>query len=160
MKLLARLFSLSNLSVFLIIVCVGAMVGKFVIARRIANSQQATLAQAAVAPRQPALQPAAAATQPTPQQVATAGQTRHYYIAADEVEWDYAPSGMNRITGQPFDDTANVFVQGGDGWLVAILLSSYRPGDRMTLAQPATRSAFMSWFGELARIPVLAQSMS
>lgn len=45
---------------------------------------------------------------------ATARQTRTYFIAADEVEWDYAPSGMNQITGQPFDDVANIFVQGGN----------------------------------------------
>ncbi|HNP70422.1 MAG TPA: multicopper oxidase domain-containing protein [Kouleothrix sp.] len=44
---------------------------------------------------------------------ATTGQTRHYYIAADVVQWDYAPSGKNLITGQPFDDAANVFVQPG-----------------------------------------------
>ncbi len=25
--------------------------------------------------------------------------TQTYYIAADEVVWDYAPSGMDRITG-------------------------------------------------------------
>ena len=30
------------------------------------------------------------------------GQTRTYYIAPDEVTWDYAPGGVNRITGQPF----------------------------------------------------------
>jgi hephaestin len=40
-------------------------------------------------------------------------QTRTYYIAADEVEWDYAPAGMNLITGMPFDDAANVFVANG-----------------------------------------------
>jgi FtsP/CotA-like multicopper oxidase with cupredoxin domain len=45
---------------------------------------------------------------------ATASKIRHYYIAADEVEWDYAPSGINKITGQPFDDDANVFVQAGE----------------------------------------------
>ena len=37
-------------------------------------------------------------------------QTRTYYIAADEVDWDYAPQGKNMITGQPFGDTENVFV--------------------------------------------------
>ena len=36
-----------------------------------------------------------------------------YYIAADEIPWDYAPSGMNQITGRPFDEAANVFVQSG-----------------------------------------------
>jgi FtsP/CotA-like multicopper oxidase with cupredoxin domain len=46
---------------------------------------------------------------------AAVSKTRHYYIAADEVDWDYAPSGINKITGQPFDDEANVFVQRGEG---------------------------------------------
>ena len=32
------------------------------------------------------------------------GATRLHYIAADEVDWDYAPSGQNQITGEPFDD--------------------------------------------------------
>src|SRR3954449_10398920 len=41
-------------------------------------------------------------------------QTRTYYIAADEVNWDYAPQGKNMITGQPFGDEENVFVQQGD----------------------------------------------
>jgi hephaestin len=39
--------------------------------------------------------------------------TRTYYIAADEVEWNYAPQGRNAITGRPFDDAANVFVARG-----------------------------------------------
>ena len=42
-----------------------------------------------------------------------AATTRTYYIAADSVTWDYAPTGNNGITGQPFDDTANVFVAAG-----------------------------------------------
>jgi FtsP/CotA-like multicopper oxidase with cupredoxin domain len=42
-----------------------------------------------------------------------AAQTRTYFIAADEVQWDYAPSGINQITGQPFDEAANVFVANG-----------------------------------------------
>jgi len=41
------------------------------------------------------------------------GKTRTYFIAADEVQWDYAPSGKNLITGKPFDDVANVFVAPG-----------------------------------------------
>jgi hephaestin len=47
--------------------------------------------------------------------VATAagGVTRTYYVAADEVAWDYAPSGANKITGRPFGDTENVFMQNG-----------------------------------------------
>jgi FtsP/CotA-like multicopper oxidase with cupredoxin domain len=41
------------------------------------------------------------------------GQTHTYYIAADEVAWDYAPTGRNQITGQPFNGVANVYVQRG-----------------------------------------------
>jgi FtsP/CotA-like multicopper oxidase with cupredoxin domain len=41
------------------------------------------------------------------------GVTRTYFIAADEVTWDYAPLGFNNITGEPFDDTANIYVQNG-----------------------------------------------
>ena len=44
---------------------------------------------------------------------AIAGTTRTYYIAADEVDWDYAPSGSNQITGRPFGDAENVFVANG-----------------------------------------------
>ena len=44
---------------------------------------------------------------------AAAPHTRTYYIAADEVQWNYAPTGSNQITGEAFDDTANVFVQNG-----------------------------------------------
>jgi FtsP/CotA-like multicopper oxidase with cupredoxin domain len=42
---------------------------------------------------------------------ASAAANRVYYIAADEVDWDYAPSGMNLITGQPFGEVENVFVE-------------------------------------------------
>src|SRR3954452_17467955 len=41
-------------------------------------------------------------------------QVRTYYIAADEVDWNYAPQGKNMITGQPFTDDENVFVKNGD----------------------------------------------
>ena len=27
--------------------------------------------------------------------------TRHYYIAAEDVTWDYAPSGLNLVEGRP-----------------------------------------------------------
>jgi len=45
--------------------------------------------------------------------IAAVGPVRRYFVAADEVVWDYAPTGINKITGQPFDDVANVFVANG-----------------------------------------------
>ena len=46
-------------------------------------------------------------------EAASRGRTRTYFIAADEVRWDYAPLGFNNITGQPFGEAENVFVQQG-----------------------------------------------
>jgi len=40
---------------------------------------------------------------------APAGHVRTYYIAADEVRWNYAPSGMNETMGRPFDAIERVY---------------------------------------------------
>jgi FtsP/CotA-like multicopper oxidase with cupredoxin domain len=40
-------------------------------------------------------------------------KTRTYYIAADPVDWDYAPKGISEISGKPFNDDENVFVGQG-----------------------------------------------
>jgi len=37
------------------------------------------------------------------QQSQPAGQTRTYYIAADVVDWNFAPSGMDQIHGTKYD---------------------------------------------------------
>jgi manganese oxidase len=39
------------------------------------------------------------------------GTTRHYYVSADEVVWDYAPTGRNQVSGQPFGEQEDVFVR-------------------------------------------------
>ncbi len=44
---------------------------------------------------------------------AGAPMTRTYYVAAEEVAWDYAPSGGNRITGQPFEGIAEFVATSG-----------------------------------------------
>jgi hypothetical protein len=38
-------------------------------------------------------------------------RTRSYFIRAEEVRWNYAPAGRDRVTGRPFGDDAKVFVQ-------------------------------------------------
>ncbi len=53
-----------------------------------------------------------------------AAKTVTYFVAADEVAWDYAPSGKNLITGQPFDDEANVFVQNGNDRIGKVYLKA------------------------------------
>lgn len=41
------------------------------------------------------------------------GKTRTYYVAADEVNWDYAPSGRDEAMGMPFDPIAKSFTESG-----------------------------------------------
>lgn len=41
------------------------------------------------------------------------GKTRTYYIAADEVNWNYAPSGRDEAMGMPFDKISNLYTQPG-----------------------------------------------
>ena len=40
---------------------------------------------------------------------------RVYYVAAEELEWDYAPTGRDRMMGRPFDEDQEVFVVPGPG---------------------------------------------
>ncbi|HKS06798.1 MAG TPA: multicopper oxidase domain-containing protein [Gemmatimonadaceae bacterium] len=40
---------------------------------------------------------------------------RTYYIAADEVDWDYAPSGKNLITNGPFEGMAKRYMEPAPG---------------------------------------------
>jgi hypothetical protein len=50
------------------------------------------------------------------QQVApkpSGGHVRTYYVAADEVEWDYAPHGIDHMTGKPFEGFAMVHTERG-----------------------------------------------
>jgi manganese oxidase len=41
------------------------------------------------------------------------GRVRTYYVAADEVVWDYAPEGMDHMTGKPFAGYAKVHTESG-----------------------------------------------
>ncbi len=43
----------------------------------------------------------------------SAGRVRTYYIAAEETEWDYAPLGIDMMTGKPFEGTAAAYTQPG-----------------------------------------------
>jgi manganese oxidase len=41
------------------------------------------------------------------------GRTRVYYIAADEVEWNYAPSGLDKMMGMEFTGLAKEYTERG-----------------------------------------------
>ena len=40
-------------------------------------------------------------------------KVRTYYVAADEVDWDYAPGGVNKMMGMKFDGYSKIFVERG-----------------------------------------------
>lgn len=42
-----------------------------------------------------------------------AAQTRTYFVAAVNLDWDYAPTGINQISGNTFGKSENVYVQSG-----------------------------------------------
>jgi manganese oxidase len=43
----------------------------------------------------------------------SAGKTHNYYVAADEVEWNYAPDGVNKMMGMKFEGYPKVFTEQG-----------------------------------------------
>jgi manganese oxidase len=45
--------------------------------------------------------------------VAAPGKVHTYYVAVDEVEWNYAPDGVNKMMGMKFEGYAKVFTEQG-----------------------------------------------
>jgi FtsP/CotA-like multicopper oxidase with cupredoxin domain len=41
------------------------------------------------------------------------GKTRAYYVAVDEINWDYMPMGMDQMTGKPYDHMAMMWAEQG-----------------------------------------------
>jgi FtsP/CotA-like multicopper oxidase with cupredoxin domain len=41
------------------------------------------------------------------------GQIRTYYVAADELDWDYAPSGIDQMMNMPFESIAKSYMEHG-----------------------------------------------
>jgi len=85
-------------------------------------------------------------------------QTRTYFIAADKVVWDYAPAGRNLITGQPFGDTENTYVQSGPGRIgsryIKCLYRGYTDGSFNTQQQRPAADAYLGMRGPVIRAQV------
>lgn len=80
-------------------------------------------------------------------------QTRDYYIAADEMAWNYAPSGTNVITGQPFDATANKYVQAGPDRIGSVYTKClYRGYTDASFTHQLSRSADEAYLGLLGPV--------
>ncbi|MDQ6886888.1 MAG: multicopper oxidase domain-containing protein [Gemmatimonadota bacterium] len=86
------------------------------------------------------------------------GQTRVYYIAADEVTWDYTPSGRNQITGKPFTPFQAMFTTRGPTQLGSkskkALYREYTDASFSALKARAPEDAYLGLLGPVIRAEV------
>jgi len=83
-----------------------------------------------------------------------AGKTRTYYIAADEVQWDYAPSGRDEAMGHPFDDIEKLYTESGPHRIGRVYKKAiYREYTDATFSKLKTRPPDEQYLGLLG--PVL-----
>ena len=83
----------------------------------------------------------------------SSGKTRTYYIAADEVDWDYAPGGVNKMMGMKFDGYSKVFTERGPHRIGTVYRKAiYREYTDGTFAQLKPRPAEWATAGILGPI--------
>jgi len=89
---------------------------------------------------------------------ASVGKERDYFIAADEVKWDYAPLGSNAITGQPFDDVADTYVKAGPDRIgsayTKCLYRGYADASFKTQLPRDAKDAYLGFLGPVIRAEV------
>jgi FtsP/CotA-like multicopper oxidase with cupredoxin domain len=82
------------------------------------------------------------------------GRVRTYHVSADVVPWNYAPSGKDQITGQPFGHDEAPYVVEGNGRIGATYLKClYRGYADAGFHAPQQRPAADAYLGNLG--PVL-----
>jgi hephaestin len=76
--------------------------------------------------------------------------THHYYVAADAVDWDYAPSGRNLVSGEEFSPLEQVWVGRGPDRIGRVYRKAlYRAYTDETFTELATRPAGWEHLGAL-----------
>ena len=82
-----------------------------------------------------------------------AGTTRTYYVAADEVVWDYAPTGRNQITGEPFGDTEQTYLKNAGNRIGPKNLKClYRGYPDAKFTAPTPRPASEAYLGSMGPV--------
>jgi manganese oxidase len=86
------------------------------------------------------------------------GKTRTYYIAADEVEWDYAPSGRDQAMDMPFDPVARGFTESGPHQIGRVnkkaIYREYTDATFSTLKQRTPAEQYLGLLGPLIHAEV------
>ena len=84
--------------------------------------------------------------------------TRRYFVAVDEIPWNYAPSGMNQITGKPFTFVENLFVGVGPDRIGLTYLKAvyreYTDSAFTTVKKRAPASEYLGILGPVLRAEV------
>lgn len=84
---------------------------------------------------------------------ASEGRTRTYFIAADEVEWNYAPIGRNLLTDEKFGAEENVFAESGQSRIGSTYLKAlYREYQDSSFTEIRRRPAAEEYLGNLGPI--------
>jgi hephaestin len=86
------------------------------------------------------------------------GATRRYYIAAERVAWDFAPSGRDGITGNPFDAAASVYMTRGPHRIGRVhdkaVYREYTDATFTVPKPPAPEDAHLALLGPVVRAAV------
>jgi len=86
---------------------------------------------------------------------APAGTTRTYYVAADEVNWDYAPSGRDEAMGMDFDAIAKGYTESGPHQIGRVykkaVYHEYTDATFSTLKKRSPEDAYLGIMGPILR---------
>jgi len=84
-----------------------------------------------------------------------AGKTRTYYVAAEEMNWDYAPSGRDETMGHPFDEVAKGYTEPGPHHIGRVykkaLYREYTDSAFTTLKARAVDEQYLGLLGPVLR---------
>jgi manganese oxidase len=85
----------------------------------------------------------------------SAGKTRTYYVAADEVNWDFAPSGRNEAMDHPFDELEKGYAEPGPHRIGRVykkaIYREYTDDSFSTLKMRAADEQYLGLLGPILR---------
>src|SRR5271156_1210520 len=83
------------------------------------------------------------------------GKTRTYYVAADEVNWNYTPAGRDEAMGMPFDEIEKLYTQPAAHRIGSVykkaLYREYTDGSFSTLKVSAPEEQYLGLLGPVLR---------
>ncbi len=99
-----------------------------------------------------------AAARPQQDLPTAAGRVRTYYVAAEETEWDYAPLGIDIMTGKPFEGTSAAYTQPGPTQIGRVyrkaVYREYTDGTFATRKPRPSQDEYLGLLGPILRAEV------